>query len=351
MRRAGDQMSRRTHHSHHTAAPTLADVADRAGVSRQTVSNAINNPELLRSDTLARVRATVAELGYQPNRAARNLRTRASHLIGMRSAPAQEGTANAAMDRFVRSLVEAADQAGYHVLLFAADDEDPVAGYDELLRATAVDAFVVTDTYLGNPQATALEEQGAPFVAFGRPWEEPHASHPWVDVDGAAGTTLATRHLRERGHSRIAWLGWSAESRLGEDRRSGWQAVMDADGLSTGDLVVRTDDTLESGRVAAARMLDGPAPTAFVCASDTLAMGVLHELWWRQIAPGAQVAVVGFDDSQVAQVAPPGLTSVRQPLERAAVEVVKILSGLLATPPRRSSGVLLEPTLAVRGTS
>ena len=105
---------------------TLADVAERAGVSRQTVSNAVNNPDLLRPDTLERVRQTIAELGYSPNRAARNLRTRTSSLIGLRFTPAQEGTANAMMDRFVHSLVEASDEAGYHVLLFPADDEDPV---------------------------------------------------------------------------------------------------------------------------------------------------------------------------------------------------------------------------------
>lgn len=335
----------------HAVAPTLADVAQRAGVSRQTVSNAINNPTLLRSDTLDRVRATISELGYQPNRAARNLRTRASHLIGMRFQSAQEGTANAAMDRFVHSLVEATNEAGYHVLLFAADDEDPVAGYDALLRATAVDAFVVTDTYLGNPQTEALADQGAPFVAFGRPWDNPTAAHPWVDVDGAAGTAMATEHLIERGHQQIAWLGWSEDTHLGEDRRAGWQRVMDAHELATHGMGLRVGDTLDAGREAAARMLDERAPTAFVCASDTLAMGVLQELWWRQIAPGSRVAVVGFDDSQVAQVAPPGLTSVRQPLERAAVEVVKTLGGLLASPPEFSSGVLLEPTLSVRGTS
>lgn len=338
-------------HTQHAVAPTLADVALRAGVSRQTVSNAINNPALLRSDTLDRVRATISELGYQPNRAARNLRTRTSHLIGMRFQSAQEGTANAAMDRFVHSLVEATSEAGYHILLFAADDEDPVAGYDSLLRATAVDAFVVTDTYLGNPQTEALSDQGAPFVAFGRPWDNPTATHPWVDVDGAAGTALATEHLVERGHQQIAWLGWSKDTHLGEDRRAGWQRVMEARGLSTEGMGQRVPDTLDAGRDAAARMLDERSPTAFVCASDTLAMGVLQELWWRQIAPGSQVAVVGFDDSQVAQVAPPGLTSVRQPLERAAVEVVKTLGGLLASPSRLSRGVLLEPTLSVRGTS
>lgn len=332
-------------------APTLADVAERAGVSRQTVSNAVNNPALLRSETLARVQAAIDALGYSPNRAARNLRTRSSHLIGLRIGPAQEGTANATMDRFVHSLVEATREVGYHVLLFAADAEDPTTAYDDLLRSTAVDAFVITDTYLGNPQAVWLEQRGAPFVAFGRPWDEPEAPHAWVDVDGAAGTALATEHLLARGHQRIAWVGWREDSRIGEDRRSGWSRTMQEHGLPTAGLEARVEDAVAAGRDAGARLLDHARPTAFVCASDTLAVGVLGTLADRGLVAGRDIAVVGFDDSQVAQVVPPGLTSVRQPLEDVAVELVKALAGLLGHPRTIGPGVLLTPTLAVRGSS
>lgn len=329
--------------------PTLADVAEVAGVSRQTVSNALNNPDLLRPDTLARVLQAIAELGYTPNRAARNLRTRASHLIGMRFTPTQEGTANATMDRFLHALVEATNEAGYHLLLFAGDDEDPVLGYGDLLSSTAVDAFVVTDTYLGNPQAIWLEERRAPFVAFGRPWDHPQARHPWVDVDGAAGARLATEHLLDRGHTRIGWVGWRKDSAIGEDRRSGWAGALHDRGLSTSGLASRVEDTIGSGHDAAAVLLDEARPSALVCASDTLAMGVLHLLAERGLRPGEDLAVVGFDDSQVAQTVPGGLTSVRQPLEDTAVEIVRALSDLLATPPVRRPGTLLTPTLAVRG--
>jgi DNA-binding LacI/PurR family transcriptional regulator len=334
-----------------TLPPTLADVAERAGVSRQTVSNAVNNPDLLRADTLSRVQEAIDELGYSPNRAARNLRTRTSHLVGLRFTPAQEGTANATMDRFVHALVEASTDAGYHVLLFPGDPEDPLAGYDDLLRSTAVDAFIATDTYLGNPQASWLESRRAPFVAFGRPWENPDAAHPWVDVDGAAGTELATNHLLDRGHQRIAWIGWRKDSWIGEDRRSGWSRALRARGLATTGLASRVEDTVASGREASAVLLDEAAPTAFVCASDTLALGVLHTLEERGLTPGRDIAVVGFDDSQVAQVVPRGLTSVRQPLEQVAVEIVRALEGLLGHPPEVGPGVLLRPTLALRGSS
>jgi DNA-binding LacI/PurR family transcriptional regulator len=333
-----------------THAPTLADVAERAGVSRQTVSNAVNNPELLRADTLERVLGVIEDLGYSPNRAARNLRTRTSHQIGLRFAPVQEGTANATMDRFVHSLVDASREAGYHVLLFAAG-EDPVGSYDELLRSNAVDAFVVTDTFLSKDEAVWLQSRRAPFVAFGRPWRSPESGHPWVDVDGAAGVRLATQHLVDRGHTRIAWIGWRKGSYIGEDRRSGWCQVMDEHGLPTTGLASRVDDIVTSGREAATVLLDEASPTAFVCASDTLAMGVVQTLAERGLAVGRDVAVVGFDDSQAAQLLPGGLTSVRQPLEDVAVHVVAAVEGLLALPPARSQGVLLEPGLVVRGSS
>src|SRR4029078_3475058 len=86
----------------------------------------------------------------------------------------------------------------------------------------AVDAFIVTDTYLGNPQAAWLTSNRAPFLAFGRAWGDPEASYPWGDVDGAVGAQLAPDHLLDKGHTRIAWIGWRKDSFIGEDPRSGW---------------------------------------------------------------------------------------------------------------------------------
>ena len=337
-------------------APTLATVAAAAGVSRQTVSNALNSPHLLRPDTLERVQAAVARLGYSPNRAARNLRTRSSRLVGLRVDPAVEDSANALMDRFVHSLVEGTNEAGYHVLLFAGagGDEEALEGYDELLRSAAVDAFVVTDTYRANPQAAWLASRGVPFVAFGRPWNDPAARHPWVDVDGRTGVALAVDHLVERGHRRVAWIGWQKGSFIGEDRRAGWVDRMHEHGLPTNRLSARGDDTLEFGARAAAALLDASQkerPTAFVCASDTLAMGALRTFDERGLRAGRDVAVVGFDDSIAAQVTTPSLSSVRQPLEEVAVELVRLLGELLAHRAIPAPGRMLTPTLSVRATS
>ena len=328
--------------------PTLTTVADLAGVSRQTVSNALNNPDLLRPETLERVLGVIAEVGYSPNRAARQLRSGSSHLIGLRFEPAQEGTTNALMDRFLHTLVETTRETGHHILLFSGDPEDPLDGYDDLLRSTAVDAFVITDTYSGTPQAAWLQEREAPFVAFGRPWDDPAATHAWIDVDGATGAALATDHLREQGHERIAWLGWERTSRIGEDRRSGWSSAMTAAGLPVDGLGVRLTDNADDSRMAAHQQIDAGA-TAFVCASDTMGMGVLRAFEERGMRAGIDGGAVGFDDSAAAQVT--GLSSVRQPLEQVAIELVGLLRIALTGEPAAVYGTVLAPSLVVRGSS
>lgn len=335
--------------------PTLSTVAERAGVSRQTVSNALNNPHLLKPDTLERVRAVIDELGYTPNRAARQLRTRASHLIGLRFEPAQEGTSEALMDRFVHSLVEASAEMGHHILLFSGDPTDPLDGYDELLRSTAVDAFVITDTYAGTPQADFLKLVGAPFVTFGRPWSDDAAASDvdwaWVDVDGRHGAHLATEHLLEQGHERVAWIGWEKTSRIGQDRRAGWRDALERAGVDPRGLGLRTTDNVDAARMVAHRVLDDGSASAFACVSDTIALGVLHACAERGLVPGRDVGVTGFDDSVAAHVTWPGLTSVRQPLEQVAREIVDILQQVLSLRVVEERGRMLQPTLEVRRSS
>ena len=89
---------------------------------------------------------------------------------------------------------------------------------------------------------------------------------------------LAVDHVVERGHTRIAWVGWQKNSFIGEDRRSGWVESMHGHGLSTSRLSARGEDTVAFGRRAALALLETERPTAFVCVSDTVAMGVLHAL-------------------------------------------------------------------------
>lgn len=334
------------------AVATIEAVARHAQVSRQTVSNALNTPARLHPDTLTRVLASIDELGYRPNRAARSLRTRATKMLGYRIEPSSEGVSSPVLDRFVHALASTARVAGYHIVLFTSDDESTELGtYDELIRTNAVDAFVLSGVHYKDPRQQWLADRGSSSVAFGRPWGV-EQTEPWVDVDGAAGTSDAVDHLVLAGHRRIAFVGSPSDKAVGDDRLAGWQRAMKRHRLTTRGLSVRDVDSIATGARAVTQLLDGDEPpTAFVCASDTLAVGCFHRANELGAIVGRDVAIVGFDDSPVAGLLRPGLSSIRQPLERVGEEIVQLLTTLLAGQQPATSHVLLPPTLVVRGSS
>jgi len=323
---------------------TITMVAQHANVSPQTVSNVLNAPHLVRPATQQRVHEAISELGYRANQAARQMRTKRSRLIAVRIEPTHDGINGSILDRFLHGLTEAAAPALYRVLLYAAGgDTAEIATFDDLLGAYDLDGFVLTSTHHGDPRTSWLAERGVPFVTFGRPWGALD-SHPWVDVDGAAGTAAATRHLIRAGHRRIGFLGWPAGSGVGDDRRQGWADALAEAGLSAGELTTFTTDRVDEGEAAARTLKD--ETTAFVCASDSLAVGAL-----RAISGGRAGGrpVIGFDDTPVAQAV--GLSSVAQPLPEAAGHCVRLLAGLLDSPtaPRtEDTQVLLTPSLVLR---
>ncbi|WP_326565532.1 LacI family DNA-binding transcriptional regulator [Amycolatopsis rhabdoformis] len=328
---------------------TLNSVAEAAAVSRQTVSNVINSPELVSPDTRERVLEAIDRLGYRPSTAARQLRTARSQIIGLRIAPVGNGVSGVVLDQFLHSLTATAEEYDHRIMLFtAADDEAETRAYADLIASVGVDGFVLTHTHHDDLRTRWLKERELPFVTFGRPWGAEN-THGWVDVDGARGTRLATEHLARQGHRRIAFVGWPAGSETGDDRRAGWEAGLAAAGLADRPQIP-VFDGVEGGRSAAARLLDEPvAPTAFVCASDSLALGVVGELRERGLRPGADASVIGFDDTPTAAVL--GLSSVAQPIAEVAAECVRQLRATLrGTAGAEPTSTLLAPRLVLRTT-
>jgi DNA-binding LacI/PurR family transcriptional regulator len=329
--------------------PTLASVAKAAAVSRQTVSNVINAPHRVREDTRRRVEAVIAQTGYRPLKAAQTMRTQRSHLIAV-IIPEPGQWHGELHNAFLHALTRRAQKSGYRMLLFTAvDDEEEISAYDQLLGDYTLDAFVLTGTHSGDRRISWLRRKHVPFVTFGRPWGT-SAGHPWVDVDGAHGERAATEHLIAAGHRRIAFLGWPDGSDVGDDRRAGWEQACQAAGLP---LPLRQmEDELTQGRTACAELLDEPdPPTAFVCVSDTIALGAWAEITARGLVPGIDAAVAGFDDSAAAAAV--GLTSVAQPLDEVADACLVALGKLLAAGGRkpRPDRVLLQPRLVLRSST
>ena len=294
-----------------TGKPTLVSLAAELGVSRQTISNALNAPHRVNARTLERVLPAIRESGYRPHVAGRQLRTGSSRNLAMRLYPSPDGINGAVHDRFLHALTEAGQQHGYRLTLFTASDDDgEVAAIDELLSVADIDGFVLTGTSHGDAR---------------------------------------TAWLLERGHRRIGFLGWPEGSGVGDDRRAGWRRALEAAGVDVAadELSLGIEDGVADG-ARGARDLFGRGATALVCASDSLAIGVVAA--WRQVAAegAGSPPVTGFDDTPVAAAL--GLTSVRQPIEEVAEQAVALLLRRLADADRAAAPehVLLPSSIVVR---
>ncbi len=311
--------------------PTVEDVARRAQVSRQTVSNVLNSPDIVRQVTRERVEAAITALGYRPHASARRLRTQRSSTIGIGIGPETHGISGSVLDSFLHSFTAQADKRGMRVLLFSA--ATPEAEVDQLrkLRDGAdADAFVLTSTHYGDPRTDWLIENRMPFVTFGRPWgidDINDPAHPWVDVDGRSGLYQATNHLADAGAERIGYLGWPGLSGIGDDRRRGWRDAMRERFITSDaeldDLTIDTLDQVAAARDAALILLGRqPQPDALVCASDSLALGALMA---ATSIGRVDLPIIGYDNTPVAEAL--GLSSVEQRVDEVAAGALDLLLG------------------------
>jgi DNA-binding LacI/PurR family transcriptional regulator len=286
--------------------PTIADVARRAGVSQAAVSLAVNGRPGVGDETRARVLEAARLLGWRPSASARALteaRTRAIGLVLERDPAHLE--VDSFFVRFLSGVERALAPADYALLLQLVPPGAASASgaYQRLAAAGRVDGFLLTDVEVSDPRFAPLQAAGLPTVIAGRPVAD--APFGWVETEHAQGMSAAVEHLVGLGHERHAFVGGLAEHEHVQARLACWHATLAAAGLEPGRVVYA-----EPSGVAAERALEA-RPTAVACTSDVLALAVVAAARERGLDVPGDVAVSGFDDSPLAALSSPPLTSVR----------------------------------------
>ncbi len=329
-----------THGNHRV---TLDEVAASAGVSRATVSRVVNGSRPVARPIAEAVRRALDELGYVPNLMARSLMTRRTDMVTL---VAGEPDVRVFTDPFfagiVRGVAQELGEADIRFVLAmiqSAADLDRVKSH---LLAGLSDGVLVISEHASRNILSQLVEAGVPVVVGGRP-RDLSLEVPFVDHDNAPGARLATRRLLERGCRRIATVAGPQDMTAGVDRLQGFREELGA--AFDPDLVALGDFTLAGGVAATEQLLATRAGIdAIFAASDLMALGALQVLRREGFAVPEDVALVGFDDIDLARVASPPLTTVRQDPIRQGRMMVRLLLqalGRLDDLPRASRHALI----------
>ncbi len=334
----------------------LRQVAERAGISVATASAVLSSTRSntrVSQETRERVLQTARELHYHPNALARALTGQPTRTLGVLFGlqRASVAVANPYFFTVLQGIVASAAESGYNVTLFTEPWHD-AAQSAGVVRDRRTDGVVVLSPTTDSDLLSSLVNFGFPVVSVGG---GDASLAPYVDVDNAEGARLATQHLLDLGHTRIAHITGDLNLRSGIERRDAFQETLAYANVSfPPDYLISGEYTPNAGYAGASKLLDLPVPpTAIFAASDEIARGVLQAAREKGVAVPTRLSVVGFNGLPLQEPCDPPLTTVRQPLEAIGKEAAKLLlqtvGGGEGVPETRA--YLFAPELLVRATT
>lgn len=299
---------------------SLRDVARQAKVSVGTVSNVLNRPEVVAPATLARVKATIAELGFVPNGFARHLRAGFSRTLGL----VVPDVANPFFTEVARGVEDAANKRDYAVFLCNSDEsalkEDR---YVNVLIQQQVRGVLITPSDVKSDRLDLMRERGISVTLLDR--EIKGKNQCSVSVDDVHGGQIAIEYLTSLGHQEIAWVCGPNSIPQVADRASG---VVKAAKVAQASITTIEVSLMNStgGEEAAKRFLElAKLPTAIFCANDLLALGVMRTLLAHKIRIPDQISLLGYDDINFAPSAAVPLSSIAQPAYQMGITAADLL--------------------------
>jgi LacI family transcriptional regulator len=329
------------------AAPTITTVARLANVSVASASRALNGIRTT-PDIHTRVTEAAAAIGYVPNAAARSLRSRRTGQIAF----AMPDVANPVYTSMVGSIQAVAREIGVRLLLHStgAEAEDELAMVRDLKRRH-VDGLILVSLRLTDAHVLELERAAAPVIVLGTPPKGTNVDT--VRPQSRRGAAEAVRHLHDGGRRRIAFVNGPQQTVPGTARRLGYLDGLRSCGLERDEAlcVVAEDFMVEPGRRAVERLLGQGTPDAIFCSNDLLAVGALAALRDAHIDVPRQVAVVGMDNTVLAEVTWPALSSVDLGSAERGRIAAELLFKRIEDPSRVRESISVEPRLVVRASS
>ena len=326
---------------------TMKDVARLAGVSTSTVSHVINNNRFVSEGVREKVEQAIRHLNYAPSALARSLKINQTHTIGMLLTT----SSNPFYAEVVRGVEESCYQRGYSLILCnTAGDEERMNRSLETLMQKRVDGLLIMCTESHLPSADILNRYPSiPTVMMD--WAPFEGRGDIIQDNALLGGELATQHLIDSGYTRIACIAGPQDKTPARMRLEGYRNAMTKSGLAIlPGYVVNGDFEFQGGYNGMVELLalETP-PEAVFTSNDAMAVGVYHALYQAGMQVPQQMAVMGYDDIELARYLTPPLSTIHQPKDALGELAIDTLLHRLSNPDASQQTLVLTPELVVRG--
>ncbi|MEO1422604.1 MAG: substrate-binding domain-containing protein [Pseudomonadota bacterium] len=305
---------------------TISDVADALGVTKSTVSRALNGYPDISERMRRRVKTAVAELGYRPLAQAQAIRTGRARALGLVLQIDEHDGHRPFLTDFLAGVSEAASAAMWSLTVSTArSTEDTQDTLGRLVEERKADGFILPRTYIDDPRAAFLKARGVPFVLYGRTADTSGCA--WYDILGERAMEAAVLRLARLGHRRIAYIGGGVEYNYSVLRKQGFLDGVHRTGLAVDpSLIAGPAVSSAQGRAEAHRLLalETP-PTAIVCAVDAAALGVYRAAADLGLRIGSDLSVISYDGIPEGLAVTPQLTTFAVDNRRAGTRLAELL--------------------------
>lgn len=305
---------------------TISDVSAAVGLTKSTVSRALNGYPDISSTTRERVRSTAARMGYRPLSHAQAIRTGRARALGLVIQIDDHDAHRPFLTDFLAGISFVASGEGWTITVATADGEAAtLATMRRLLDEHKVDGFILPRTLVEDPRIALLRGQDVPFVMFGRTRDP--AGCAWYDIRSEDAMADAVRRLASLGHRRIAFVNGGARYQYSRLRLAGYREGLAGAGIDEDPQLVRSGAlTPDDGAAAAESLLDLPRPpTAVVFAVDAAALGLYRAARRRGLRVGPHLSVVGYDGIPDGSHADPPLSTYAVDIRRAGERLARML--------------------------
>ena len=328
---------------------TIKDVAERAGVSKTTVSHVLNKTRFVAEETRKKVELAAEYLNYEPSSVARSLKVKATKSLGM----IITSNMNPFFAEIVREIEKFSYQGGYNLILCNTEnDPHKTKSYMQMLSQKRVDGILVMcSTFNDHLFTTIIKQKTVPLVVMD--WGPSVDFIDQIQDNSLQGGMLATQHLISLGHSQIGHIAGPLNKLQSQRRFEGFQQAMTQAGLTVNPKwVVESDFECEGGYQAMEKILaQETLPTAIFVGNDIMAMGALSAINEKGLRVPQDISLVGYDNISLSAFFSPALTTVGQPFTKLAKLAIDTLIDRLEHPREHGKTISLEPTLVERAST